>query len=586
MATDIRALYTHALARQAGNESYADAAGKAANTKAYQRAADTALANLQGVNYTSQSQGGSAAALGRPSLAAPPPGAEGAKEGAEDRFTLLMASLITLLGDVSMESLKSRMEILKSAAKAAAAGNKALSDNYLNAVAEFEAAAASASGSEEKLAAAKANVESAQKELADAETTLGKTQPGTPEHAKALEVRDLAQGKLAGAQQQLTKAEAEHREAVKVAADAGKKAEALAKQVESAGLGDKPELDGVKSQLNAAATMVLLMTRFAELMGQSAENKLEAEQELFRSMQAARQEFMEKKSDEYLEQVRQAEAASKTMGCIGKILGAVLTVVSVVGAAFTGGASLALAAVGVALMAADMLVKELTGVSFMEEAMKPLMDNILNPLIQAIGKGIAELLKKAGVDDASAQMAGMILGAIIAAVAMVAVLVVVAVVGKSAAAKVAEAMGKVLGKVASKIAPQVAKMASRAASKISEGFTKAMTKARTAIGLKSDPNSLGRYAAILGGGVAVTEAAGAAAQSALGIKSGIHQRNAAEHLADLEFAKVISESLKNYLGEMVQLFDQSMQAKDNAVKKAFNIQDSIDSSNLSMARNI
>ncbi|WP_256580973.1 MULTISPECIES: type III secretion system translocon subunit SctE [unclassified Pseudomonas] len=497
-----------------------------------------------------------------------------------------MASLITLLGDVSMESLKSRMEILKSAAKAAAEGNKALSDSYQNAVAEFDAATASASSSQEKLAAAKANVDSAQKELVDAEAALGKTEPGTPAHAKALEARDLAQGKVAGAQQQLTKAEAEHRAAIKVADEAGKKAEALARQVENAGLSDQPVLDGIKTQLNAAATMVLLMTRFAELMGQSAENKMEAEQELFRSMQAARQEFMEKKSEEYLEQVRQSEAASKTMGCIGKILGAVLTVVSVVGAAFTGGASLALAAVGVALMAADMLVKELTGVSFMEEAMKPLMDNILNPLIQAIGKAITELLKKAGVDDASAQMAGMILGAIIAAVAMVAVVVVVAVVGKSAAAKVAEAMGKVLGKVASKIAPQLVKMASRAASKISEGFTKAMTKARSSIGLKSDPNSLAKYASMLGGGVAVTEAAGAAAQSALGIKSGIHQRNAAEHLADLEFAKVISESLKSYLGEMVQLFDQSMQAKDNAIKKAFSIQDGIDSSNLSMARNI
>lgn len=86
--------------------------------------------------------------------------------------------------------------------------------------------------------------------------------------------------------------------------------------------------------------------------------------------------------------MRKAEAASKAAGCVGKILGAVLTVVSVVGAAFTGGASLALAAVGVGLMAADMVVKELTGVSFMEKAMKPLMDNILGPMIQGIGKGL------------------------------------------------------------------------------------------------------------------------------------------------------------------------------------------------------
>ncbi|MGE8059041.1 type III secretion system translocon subunit SctE [Pseudomonas sp. NPDC089547] len=584
---DIRALYSRVspetLARQAGKENYAAAASKAANTKAYQRAADTALANLQGVSYVAQSQGGEVAAPGRPILAVPSPGAERAKQGSADTFTLLMASLINLLGDVSLESLKSRMEILRSAAKASADGNKALSDSYLSALAELEAAVASASSSEEELAKAKANVDSAQRALADAEAALEKTEPGTPEHAKALAARDQAQGKLTGAQQQLNQANLAHQAAVKVAGEAGKKVEAQARLVENAGLGDTPVLDGIKNQLNAAATMVLLMARFAALMGESAENKIEAEQELFRSMQAARQEYMEKKSEEYLEQVRKAEAASKTAGCIGKILGAVLTVVSVVGAAFTGGASLALAAVGVGLMAADMLVKQLTGVSFMEQAMKPLMDNLLSPMIQAIGKGITDLLKKAGIDAASAEMAGMIMGAIVGAVAMVAVLVVVAVVGKSAAGRVASAMGNMFGKLANKMAPQMLKQAARA---VSNGFSSVMTKARTSIGLKSDPNSLGMYASRLAASVAVVEAGGIAAQSAMEIKSGIHQRNAAQHLADLEFAKVISEELKNYLSDMVQLFDQSMKAKDDAIKKAFSIQDSINSSNLSMARNI
>lgn len=584
---DIRALYSRlspeTQASQAGRERYAEAASKAANTKAWQRAADTALANLQGVSYAAQSQGENTAALGRQLLASPPPSAERARKGSEDRFTLLMASLINLLGDVSLESLKSRMEILRSAAKASAEGNKALSDDYLSALAELEAAVASASVSEQELAAAKAKVDSAKRALADAEAALGKTEPGTPEHAKALAARDLAQGNLTAAQQLLSKAELKYLAAVKVAGEAGKKAEALARSVENAGLGDKPVLDGIKRQLNAAATMVLLMTRFAALMGESAENKIEAEQELFRSMQAARQEYMEKKSEEYLEQVRKAEAASKTAGCIGKILGAVLTVVSVVGAAFTGGASLALAAVGVGLMAADMVVKELTGVSFMEKAMKPLMDNILGPMIQGIGKGIADLLKKAGVDAASADMAGMIMGAIIGAVVMVAVLVVVAVVGKSAAGRVASAMGNMFGKLANKMAPQMLKQAARA---VSNGFSSVMTKARTSIGLKSDAISLEMYASRLAASVAVVEAGGVAAQSALETKSGIHQRNAAQHLAEFELAKVISEQMKNYLSDMVQLFDQSMKAKDNAIKQAFGIQDSINSSSLSMARNI
>ncbi|SUG71798.1 pathogenicity island 1 effector protein [Salmonella enterica subsp. enterica] len=55
---------------------------------------------------------------------------------------------------------------------------------------------------------------------------------------------------------------------------------------------------------------------------------------------------MEKKSAEFQEETRKAEETNRIMGCIGKVLGALLTIVSVVAAVFTGGASLALAAVG------------------------------------------------------------------------------------------------------------------------------------------------------------------------------------------------------------------------------------------------
>lgn len=94
--------------------------------------------------------------------------------------------------------------------------------------------------------------------------------------------------------------------------------------------------------------------------------------------------------------MRKAEELNRTMGCIGKILGAVLTVISVVAAAFTGGASLALAAIGVALMVADEVVKATTGVSFMEEALKPLMDKVLKPLMDLLGKAITKALESMG----------------------------------------------------------------------------------------------------------------------------------------------------------------------------------------------
>ncbi|WP_175648885.1 type III secretion system translocon subunit SctE, partial [Burkholderia pseudomallei] len=59
------------------------------------------------------------------------------------------------------------------------------------------------------------------------------------------------------------------------------------------------------------------------------------------------------RSDEYQAQAKKAEEMQKTMGCIGKIVGWVITAVSFAAAAFTGGASLALAAVGLALAVGD-----------------------------------------------------------------------------------------------------------------------------------------------------------------------------------------------------------------------------------------
>ncbi|WP_338806814.1 type III secretion system translocon subunit SctE [Pseudomonas chlororaphis] len=580
---DFSALYSRispeTLARQAGRELYADAASKAANTKVYQRVVDSALVGLQEVAYADSASSSRVAVPGRPQLAAPAPRAGRGKESAQDKFVLLMASLISLLSDASMESLKARMAVLKEAA----ANGSALAEKYHNAVAESEAAVSSASASEERLSAAKANLEQAQKDLADAQETLDKVAPGTPEHQKAVAARDLAQGKVNDARQRLTGAEKEHVTALGAAADALKNAEALAKQIESSGTAGPSVIEGAKAQLNASSTMVLLMMKCAELMGDSAENKIDAEQELFRTMQAARQAYLEEKAVEYAEQVKQAEAASKTMGCIGKIVGAVLTVVSVVGAAFTGGASLALAVVGIGLMGADMLSKELTGVSFMEEAMKPLMESVLQPMMEAIGKGIADVLESMGVDQKSAEMAGMVLGAVIGAAAMLATLAVVAVVGKSAAGRIAGMMGKMLGKMVSKMVPDLLKQASRA---VSKGFTSVMTKARTSIGLKSDANSLGMYSARLGQGVAVVEAGSVTAQSALGVEAGIHRRDAANALADAKLAMAISESMKEWLGDMVQLFDQAMNAAHVAITKAVNVQAASESAALSMARNI
>ncbi|OPA97797.1 type III secretion system translocon subunit SctE [Pseudomonas synxantha] len=582
MSTNIQYLATLASQRfQAGSEAYSQAASQAANTQNFQRAADTALANLQAVKYDA-TPGQSAAVPGRPMLAPPVPGLTAGKQGAEDTLTLLMASLITLLGDISIDSLKSRLQALKAAAKASKEGGEALSEKYQSAVAEMEAAVASASAQEEKLASAKARLNAVNAELATAEADLAKAKPETPEHKSALAALETAQSKVVSAEQQVAKNQAAQLAVTKAAGEIGKKTEELAKQVQSASLGSAPVLNGMKTQLNAAATMVLLMANFAELMGKSAEDKIELEQELFKSMQAARQEYMERKSDEYLEEVRKAEEANKAMGCLGKILGAVLMVLSVAGAAFTGGASLVLAGVGVALMGADMLAKEITGVSFMEQAMKPLMDAI-GPLMEQLGKAISGMLKDMGVDAKTAEMAGMIMGAIVVGIAMAVVMAVVTVVGKAAAGQMASAMGKVFGNMASKMLPQVLKQAAKS---VSNGFTNIMTKARTSLGLKSDVNSLKIYATRMAIAESTIQVGGTVSQMSMAMKSGVHQRNAAEFKSEFQITMSDSERMKFYLSDMIKQFGESMEAMNAVVKRAFDQQENTSANSLNMARNI
>ena len=183
---------------------YADAAGKAADTQAYQRLADTVFTDMQGVNYRSTSDTGPAP--GRPQLVAPRVPVKGGDPEAEDKFTLLMATLIALLGAVEIDALKSRMQMLKMAANAAAAGNVELSEKYQAAVAALEGALAGAGVAAQNLEAAKDRLNSAQQQLQQAEQTLANTPPDSSEYAKALIARDMAQLKVKGAAQGVEKA--------------------------------------------------------------------------------------------------------------------------------------------------------------------------------------------------------------------------------------------------------------------------------------------------------------------------------------------------------------------------------------------
>lgn len=197
-------------------------------------------------------------------------------------------------------------------------------------------------------------------------------------------------------------------------------------------------------------SLAYLMAVIAQLIGESASEDMQASAALKQKLAEAAAKDAEKRGREYEEQVRKAEEMQKTMGCIGKSIGWVITGVSFAAALFTGGASLALAGIGLALALGDEIYQAATGRSYMQEALQPIMENVVQPLIELLSKYYSNILIFIGVDKKTAESYGMIFGAIAASVLLIA--------GAFVAGKV---MSKMAGMLIEKIGANAAAQASK-----------------------------------------------------------------------------------------------------------------------------
>ncbi|KVU28976.1 pathogenicity island 1 effector protein SipB [Burkholderia ubonensis] len=474
------------------------------------------------------------------------------------KLALLLGQLIELLGDVSQSQLVSRLSIWRAMMEAQKAMGEQLSKELQTVLEEAKRATEAYQSALGNLNSARKAPGAAQQKLAHAQAKLDGISTDDPGYAQALAERNQAQGEVNQVQRAVDQAEVESMQAHEQAVTKAQNADKLLSQAQGLGVKNETVQKGELDNLSNTAKLTKMMVMFMELVSKNSEESLKSDLATFQALQEGRQKEMEKKSAEYKEEVRKAEELNRIMGCIGKILGALLTVVSVVAAAFTGGASLVLAAVGVALMVADEIVKATTGMSFIQEALKPLMEHVLKPLMELIGKAITKALEAAGVDKKVAELAGSIVGAVLAAVAMVAVMVVVAVVGKGAAAKLGGALSKLLGDAIKKIVPSVLKELAKGGSKLlSQGaqrLTNALGNAASKIGLRSDAlgkemmtNTLNKVA--IGGQVAQT-----ATQMGGDVAQGVFMKSALEAMADFKLARAAMEQIEKWLREAVESY--------------------------------
>ncbi|MNI15341.1 Invasin IpaB [compost metagenome] len=566
-------------------EKYGKAVSQAAGTVDYQKAGQEALARLMSVSYEGL-PGPSVASAGRPLLHLPALRADGNKQETNgDLFTLLMAMISELIGEVDVKKLKNRLAMLQSMAGAKQQGYEKLAADYAAAVEALETAEGNIGSSQEHLDQLQERVRQVQGLLNESEARLAELDSESPEYARELALRDKLKGELAGHTQTLQKATDAHLKLIEIANACAKTLAMVAVKVQEAGLAGPSVKESNEKALNSSALALLNRLKIIELLGEAAQNKEELNQELFQEMQARLQEHMQLESEKYLEEVRKAEALQEKMGCIGKVVGAILTVATIAAGVLTANPVLvAVGVIGAAVMISDAVVEEVTGKSFMAEAMKP-----LTTVMQEAIKLFTEIYTKmlvVFVDEETAKDIARIAGMIQGIASTLAAVALVAVVG-------AQVVGPMVGAIASKLSSMIANVAPAAmqalkqlGSSVSHSLTQMLTQLRSFVTRGADAVSLARYAANLETAQAVTEFGNVAVQGGLQIRSGEHQAQAAEHLADVRVRMAVSEEITAYLTRLVEDYGQAMQVRTRQIEQVFADMQRSHSVSLQMARHV
>lgn len=560
------------LSRSEVFEVYGPAASKAARTLDFQELGQKVLADAKLVTYEVE-PGKFSAAAGRPQLHAPPPRADGNKQQTDgDMFTWLMAMLGELFGEVDASKLKSRLAIAQNIAayKQQALGH--VSDEYIAAVAALEAAEGAVGGSQQNLEKLRERVQHFQGLLEESEARLAGLDPESPEYARELAIRDQLKGELTGHTQTFQKATDAHLKLIEIANAAAKTVTVMTDRLlEAAKLSDPAIKNAQEKALSSSAQALLHRLKIIELLGDAAQNKEELNQELYLDLQAKLQESMRRESERYLEEVRKAEAMQKTMGCIGKIVGALVSI-----ALIATGVGVAAGVIGLAVMATDIIVKETTGFSIMGELMKP-----LTAVMQEAIKLFGDLYSKVFGEEA-----GKIMGMVAGIVATLAALALAVIVGAQVLGPIISAVASKLTSTMTQLAPQVMNLLNQAASVVGKSVTQALVNLRSFLARGSDPVSLARYTARVETALALTEFGGVAAQGVFGVRSGVHQAQAAEHLAEVRIRTAISEQITTFLTLLVDEYGTATRDKHRQIEQIFADMQRSHSVSLNMVRHI
>ncbi|CAM3854295.1 type III secretion system translocon subunit SctE [Serratia silvae] len=445
------------------------------------------------------------------------------------KLLLMLTKLGLLSNSMATDTLKNRLAIFSAQSEANAKAAEKLSAELEKMTEENEALQKELKDSTSTLTSAKASLDKAKDSLNDLKGDLAELKK-KPETSKNKEQIDKLEGQIAQAEKDVTQKTAQYNSAkatvVEKKDSAQKSLEDLNKKVKEMNkkYGDIPAtklgvqksaVEHSESVLNATGIMIKMLAVLIKQMGESSVDKLKSDMAINNKRAAARQEEMLKKAAEYDEQVRKAEEAQKTAGCIGKVLGGLAIAIGAITSIF-GGAGVALMAVGIGLMAADAITEAVTGKSLTSMVMDPLMEYVISPLMNVVRDivsavldfvvgGILDLMEAAGgvkLDREKIMDSFDTIKTIVTVAVSLAAVVALTMVAKSAAkfafqkmgnvltsalgqsvkTAVSQAVKKVLPKFVQNGAKQLSAVASKAATQLSQQLSKVAGKVSNQFG--------------------------------------------------------------------------------------------------------
>ncbi|WP_108478668.1 type III secretion system translocon subunit SctE [Providencia alcalifaciens] len=200
------------------------------------------------------------------------------------------------------------------------------------------------------------------------------------------------------------------RDSTKLAEIADKDRQKLNQFIETAPL--QTNVDGEKWE-NTIALLTMLTAQLKKAMNEDSIRNMKEQEEVMMKINEASRKDSDKKAKEAAEAERKAADANKAASCASKIFSYVMLAVSVIATVATFGAAapltLAVAAIGIAMSVADIVLEE-TG-----------QGSLMQMLATEISSVVTDMLITFGVPEAEAKKIGSIVGMVLAAVAFLAI---------------------------------------------------------------------------------------------------------------------------------------------------------------------